>query len=344
MNKAEIKLALQSLTPEERRALLSEVEQESSLNSPILGRRREVLNNKIGCCPHCSSKKYRKHGVDKGSQRYYCLSCKRTFTEYTGTWMSGIHKKELVGEYLKLMEQELSLDKIKSILGINKKTAFDWRHKILSGLENVGKEPFKGITESDDTFFLESSKGHKLEVRPPRRRGGTAQKRGISNEHVAVIVTADRNAELGLTVAGLGRVRKVDIERAIGQRVSKETILCSDGHVSYKGFAIDNCIEHHPIRVDLKQFVKGKIYHIQHVNSIDSRLKKWIDYQFSGVSSKYLQNYLNWFEARERLKNSKEFLKEFTNRSLEDIMALERYRQINQSFEKLVKLPRKIKL
>jgi len=48
--------------------------------------------------------------------------------------MSGIHKKELVGEYLKLMEQELSLDKIKSILGINKKTAFDWRHKILSGL------------------------------------------------------------------------------------------------------------------------------------------------------------------------------------------------------------------
>ena len=145
-------------------------------------------------------------------------------------------------------------------------------------------------------------------------------------------------------MAGPGRVRKVDIERAIGQRVSKETILCSDGHVSYKGFAIDNCIEHHPIRVDLKQFVKGKIYYIQHFNSIDSRLKKWIGYRFSGVSSKYLQKYLNWFKAKERLKNSKEFLKEFTNRSLEDTMALERYRQINQSFEKLVKLPRKIKL
>jgi transposase-like protein len=338
MDKAEIKLALLSLTPDERRALIAEVEKEPSLYSPILGRRREVLNNKIGCCPHCGSKKYRKHGIDKGSQRYYCSICKRTFTEYTGTWLSGIHKKELVGDYLNLMEQELSLDKIKASLGINKKTAFDWRHKVLSGLENVDKGHFKGITESDDTFFLESSKGRKLAFRPPRKRGGSAQKRGISNEQVAVIVTADRNAELDLTMAGRGRVRKVDIKRAIGQRVSEETILCSDGHVSYKGFAIDSCIEHHPIRVDLKQFVKEKVYHVQHVNALDSKLKKWIGYQFGGVSSKYLQKYLNWFKAKERLKNSKEFIKDFTNLSLEDIKALERYRQTNQNFEKLMKI------
>ena len=338
MDKAEIKSALLSLTPDERRTLIAEVEKEPSFHAPIPGRRREVLNNKIGNCPYCGGKKYRRHGIDKGSQRYYCSSCRRTFTEYTGTWLSGIHKKGLVGDYLKLMELELSLDKIKARLGINKKTAFDWRHKVLSGLENVDKGRFKGITESDDTFFLESSKGRKLAARPPRRRGGKAQKRGISNEQVAVIVTADRNAELDLTMAGRGKVRKADIERAIGQRVSEETILCSDGHVSYKGFAIDSFIEHHPIRVDLKQFVKGKVYHVQHVNAIDSRLKKWIGYQFGGVSSKYLQKYLNWFKAKERLKNSKAFLKEFTNRSLEDIKTLERYRQINQNFEKLMKI------
>lgn len=113
MDKEAINPALLSLSQEERRALIAEIENEPSLHSPVLGRRREVLNNKIGCCPHCSGKKYRKHGIDKGSQRYYCTSCKRTFTEYTGTWLSGIQKKELVGDYLKLMEQELSLDKIK---------------------------------------------------------------------------------------------------------------------------------------------------------------------------------------------------------------------------------------
>lgn len=336
MDKTEIKTALLSLSVEERTSLLAEVEYETNLHSPVLNNRREHLNNKIGCCPHCDSKNYRKHGIDKGSQRYFCNNCKRTFTEYTGTWLAGIHKKELVEDYLKLMEQELSLDKIRDHLGINKKTAFDWRHKVLSGLENVDKGNFKGVTESDDTFFLQSSKGRKLEDRPPRKRGGTASKKGINNEQVAVIVTADRDTELDLTVARFGRIKKMDIERAIGQRVSKETILCSDSHVSYKGFAIDNEIEHHAIRADLKQFVKQKIYHVQHVNAIDSRLKKWIEYQFGGVSTKYLQKYLNWFKAKEKLKASKDFLMEFANKSLEDTTARNRYKRINQWYEELM--------
>jgi len=338
MDKGEIKTALLSLSVEERASLLAEVEYETNFRSPVLDNRREQLNNKIGCCPHCGSKKYHKHGIDKGSQRYFCNDCRRTFTEYTGTWLAGIHKKELVGDYLKLMERELSLDKIRDHLGINKKTAFDWRHKILSGLENVDKGNFKGVTESDDTFFLQSSKGRKLEDRPPRKRGGPANKKGISNEQVAVIVTADRDTELDLTVAGYGRIKKMDIERAIGQRVSKETILCSDGHVSYKGFAIDNEIEHHAIRADLKQFVKQKIYHVQHVNAIDSRLKKWIEYQFGGVSTKYLQKYLNWFKAKEKLKASKDFLMEFANKSLEDTTARNRYKRTDQWYEEFMQL------
>jgi transposase-like protein len=337
MERSKIKEALLSLTFDERKALLAEIEQEDELSISFLGGRRDRFNNKINSCPHCSSKKYRKHGKDKGSQRYYCNSCKRTFTEYTGTWLAGIHKKDLVPGYLQLMEQELSLDKIKERLRINKKTAFDWRHKILSGIENIDKGNFKGITESDDTFFLQSSKGQKLEDRKPRKRGGSASKRGISNEQVAVIVTADRDSELDLTVVRFGRIRKVDIDGAIGQRISKETILCSDSHVSYKGFAIDNEIEHHAIRADLKQYVKQKVYHVQHVNSIDSRLKKWIDYQFYGVSTKYLQKYLNWFKAKEKLKKSQEFLKDFTNKSLEDITARNRYQMISQSYLELLK-------
>lgn len=338
MDKTEIKQALLALSPEERASLLSEIENNEEIHAhTLLGQRREQFNNKIGSCPHCSSKKYRKHGLDKGSQRYYCNTCKRTFTEYTGTWLAGIHKKDLVSDYLRLMGQELSLDKIKDSISINKKTAFDWRHKILSGVENSAQGNFKGITESDETFFLQSSKGRKLQDRKPRKRGGTANKRGISNEQVAVIVTADREAELGLSVARLGRIKKIDIEMAIGQRLSKAVILCTDSHVCYKGFAIDNNIEHHAIRADLKQHVKQKIYHVQHVNSIDSRLKGWIEHQFGGVSTKYLQKYLNWFKAKERLKKSKEFLKDFTNSSLEDISARNRFMYINQGYQELLK-------
>ena len=64
---------------------------------------------------------------------------------------------------------------------------------------------------------------------------------------------------------------------AIGEKKSAQTILCTDGHVRYKGFAIDSNLEHHVLRANLKQYAKRKTYHIQHVNSADSHLKTWID-------------------------------------------------------------------
>lgn len=72
--------------------------------------------------------------------------------------MAGIHKKDKIDEYMVLMLEEKSLDKIKEELNINKKTAFDWRHKILSSIEETDKDSFTGITESDETFMLFSEK------------------------------------------------------------------------------------------------------------------------------------------------------------------------------------------
>jgi hypothetical protein len=62
-------------------------------------------------------------------------------------------------------------------------------------------------------------------------------------------------------------------------------------------------LKHTVLHSDLKQYIKQKIYHIQQVNELHNRLKKWIDNTFWGVSTKYLQNYLNWFYLREKLKS-----------------------------------------
>jgi hypothetical protein len=120
-------------------------------------------------------------------------------------------------------------------------------------------------------------------------------------------------------------------------RIAETTILCSDSHVSYKGYAVDRGLEHHAIRVDLKQYVKQKIYHLQHVNNIDSRLKKWIQNDFNGVSTKYLQNYLNWFRSKELLKTSQNFTEEFKSLSLEDDQAKVRFKSIPMGYTLLKK-------
>jgi len=125
----------------------------------LLSLREKQLNNKQGGCPHCNSIKYTRDGREKsGLQRYRCKSCKRSFNSFSGTWLAKTNKKELLVPYLKLMREGLSLDKTKDKLKINKKTDFDWRHKIASSLSSIEKSKFEGITESDEKNFARTER------------------------------------------------------------------------------------------------------------------------------------------------------------------------------------------
>ena len=336
MNYQEILLSAKLLSSSDQSRLISELL--GLFQEDYLSYRRQQFFDKQGYCPHCEGKKYYKYGTDKGCQRFKCKVCKRTFTEFTGTWIDGLQKKNLVKEYLELMIAGKSLDKISSILEINKKTAFDWRHKILSSLsQNRGSE-MVGIVESDETFFEESQKGTKNINREGRKRGlstapGKKRKRGVSDTKAAVITTADRQGGMNLSFATMGRISKEDISRSMSDALSDTVFLCTDGHVSYKGFALDNNLNHIVLRADLKQHVKLGVYHIQNVNSIHNRLKKWINSSFWGVSTKYLQNYLGWFRLNEKLKDSTAFLKEFFFNTMWDTDTLKRYGNIDVNYQ-----------
>ncbi len=136
MDLEKIKVEIGNLSIEDQALLAAELEKLTLKGSPTIkaqASRRHILDS----CPHCSHPKYVRFGIDRGAQRYKCKSCRRSFTEYTGTWMAGLHKKDKVDAYLVLMLEEKSLDKIKESLKINKKTAFDWRHKILASLTDT---------------------------------------------------------------------------------------------------------------------------------------------------------------------------------------------------------------
>lgn len=341
MEKAEILKYLEGLDDKELQSLLLSIKKNKSVETDFLHRRRDLLNNKQGACPYCNSNKYVRNGKENNVQRYVCKSCRKSFTEFTGTWLAGLHLKELVIPYLKLMEEERSLDYIKASLTINKKTALDWRHKILSSLNHSEKEDFTGITESDETTFLFSEKGRKVKSRKSRKRGRKGSfpeegsKQGLkNNEFVSVIVTTDRNKQLDLTLASKGKLKKENVEIAIKERVNSQTILCTDGSTAFKAFCKDINIEHHVIKTSQKQFSNG-VYHIQHVNSLHNKLKKWIDKQFWGVSTKYLQKYLNWFRIKDMIKNGNQTFDFLINASLLDTNTKKRFFDIENQYQLL---------
>jgi len=247
-------------------------------------------------CPHCENENIVGHGNYKGRKRYKCKACNKTFNDLTGTSVSWIHKKEEWKSYLHCIANNLTLREAAEQVGVSFRTSFLWRHKIIGAFKDAGCVKLEGIIEGDETFFLYSEKGDKsIEGRKSRKRGGKASKAGINNEHVAVIVSTDRNKHPIIEVAGRGRISTQQIEESIGKWIGeKASVLCSDSHRSYEGFAKSKDLKHVKINASKGQYVKDKVYHIQNINNIHHLLKDWIR-QFNGVASGYLQNYMNWF-------------------------------------------------
>ena len=284
---------------------LSRIEQESVINqlteqmregTSSLHDTRDTELKKTGIsCPHCSSKQVVGFGHYGEGKRYKCKECNRTFNSLSGSAIHGLHKKHLMKQYLYLMLQGYSLRKITLEINICLKTAFDWRHKILNSL-SVKNANLNGVIEADETFFLFSEKGNKNKANHSRKRGGKSITKGITSDQVAVLTAYERKSGKCInTVVCKGRITKSAIEKGLGLWLDKkESILCTDSHKSYEGFALDNHIAHKRTFARRNEHVIEKIYHIQHVNNIHGELKRWIT-QFNGVSSKYLQHYLNYF-------------------------------------------------
>lgn len=78
-----------------------------------------------------------------------------------------------------------------------------------------------------------SQKGRKG-LKYAKKRGGTSHK-GDSTYQVKIL-TAKNSDHTEMNVTNIGRLSKSDIQRTMGDKLSKKTILISDKHSSIKGF------------------------------------------------------------------------------------------------------------
>ena len=76
-------------------------------------------------------------------------------------------------------------------------------------------------------------------------------------------------------------------------------LLCTDKHPSLGKYAKMNEFKHIELNLSKNIRVIKNIYHIQNVNSYHSRLKEWLR-RFKGVATRYLDNYLCWFDFVDR--------------------------------------------
>ena len=311
----EIKKMFAQLSLASQRELLDELLQERELQGKILSEAHEevFVKRKKKPCPHCASSNVYKRGKQKGVQMYRCNDCSKWYSETTGTPLYDIKLKPKWQSYLRCMEQGMPIKKIAKELDISIQTSFDWRHKILSSLDQFVPEQLSSEVECDELELPLNKKGDRNLDREPRKRGNDF-KRNKGKEEITVVqvVTAvERNGGKYLRAIESKRLSKEEITKAFDGKLADNTTLITDKHPSYKAFAKDNpSIRHKALLAKDHVDRNDNTVHLQKVNNVHSQLRSFLR-PFNGVSSKYLQNYLNWYAYADKIRESKTTLKQW---------------------------------
>ena len=106
-----------------------------------------------------------------------------------------------------------------------------------------------------------------------------------------------RGKQKGVVATALQRDGQKYLKAVASNRLSKEEIA--------KVFAKDNpTIKHKALLAEDHVDKKDKSIHLQRVNNTHAQQVRNFLRPFNGVSSKYLQNYLNWYAYIDKLRNS----------------------------------------
>jgi transposase-like protein len=241
-----MKEALCKLTHGQRKTLAAEL---AALEMrPVSTNIVESRITQVTACPHCAGERIVKNGNARGLQRYKCRACGKTFCALTGTPLAGLHMR---GKWLgqaEALEAGLTLHEVADKLDIAVSTAFFWRHRFLQLPKDVKARKLVGIAEADETFFLRSNKGQRRGLnRAPRKRGGKANKRGVPDEQVPVLVARDRAGNTADFI--LEAVDKLHVWIALTPLLAKDSILCTDGSKALTAVAENIGVTHHPVNL-----------------------------------------------------------------------------------------------
>lgn len=309
--------SLPLLTSHQRNELIEAL---SEKDSPVgIAATIESNFSKAPKCPHCCSEEIHKWGFRNKRQRYRCKTCRSTFNSFSKTHLARLQHPEKWDQYLEGMTHSMTLRPAAKQCGINLKTAFRWRHRVLQAIEDDQAPELSGITELDETLFRESFKGQKKNLPRAARKRGNDKK--TECRKIPVMVARDRS---DATVDAVLENESADeLCKHLNGRINIEAVVCADASLAHEKLARKLGFIFKELVTSSGQRVLHGVFHLQHVNSYHSHLKGWIKGIFHGVATRYLPHYLGWRRAlTERVPLD---IDRLTNK----IMSLLRFQPIN---------------
>jgi transposase-like protein len=305
----------------------------------------------VKACPECHSDYIVKNGTRKGIQKYICKDCKKNFNYKTNTVLSKVQKlnkwNEFVDDFTSLNIP--SLKAMSKKLCISEQTAFNWRQKLLSAIAPKTNITFtEEAIEFDETWLRLSRKGRRnMGIEDPAvYRAWRKKQVGDSPYNVKVFFSSGRKSKkLDVHQSHTGRTSRKDMENYFIKDKFKDISVFSDAHVTYKSFFKANNIEHQTFIGKNHISFLNKEVHNQTANSLIRGFKYFVNEHMRGVSTKYLEHYIKWYQFIHESKlqmHKKDELKfnvtdEICDTIAKDKFGIELYRQSELSFIRFLK-------
>jgi len=225
-------------------------------------------------CPHCGSHNVVSKGNYKARKRYQCRDCTKSYNDLTKTPFSGIHDLDKIKKYLNCLISGDSIRKAAAAVEVSVTTSFSWRHKLLNGLSRLPSPNMKNVREILELEIPYSHKGQRSKLSSSQRRS-----------KVSAVFVCDRTGKLDSDSITYSLRAKNPIFNRINEISNEHTdIICSPKLVN--------------IIIPLKINIKTTHSSYTSPNIITQTVAVWQVWmqRFHGVATKYLANYLHWFD------------------------------------------------
>jgi transposase len=226
-------------------------------------------------CERCSSRDL----LELSDGRYECKVCHHRFTDFSGTYLSGIKLSfRQVAGLVYVFSLEQSARRASREVEVNYKTAYRFFERIRRAIVSDACETgLCGEVELDETYVGGKRKG---------KRG-----RGASGK-VPVFGMLERAGKV--VVEAVPNVKEETLMALVAENIEPGSMTYSDGFGSYRSLLL-NGYEH--VRIDHeKEFANGKA-HINGIEGFWSYAKERLA-KYHGVSPQKLYLYLKELEFR----------------------------------------------
>lgn len=250
-------------------------------------------------CVRCRSRAIIRWGTFRGRQRFRCRSCRRTFSDLTGTPVAYAKRLGVLPAYRDCMRHSLSLRASARAVGVHLTTSFRWRHRLLAGVFAEETVRLSGLIEVEECRVLCSDTRPYTPFRRRERRL-VARRKDRPSWLVGML---DRTGRSVIGYAGEERPNRSCWELMVTECVDAPALIIT--RTPANG-VVARAAETYGLQVWSSARVRSRgasdlLCHTSGVASMLQRFRRWLR-RFCGVSTKYLDNYATWYGMLDPLR------------------------------------------